>query len=88
MAKTKVEVTATDIKRALAFKKKTGFSSSRNCPVALAIQRAAKKGTVSVCQGSAILEGKIISLPEKVNAFICRFDFGQPVKPFSFTLSV
>lgn len=57
-----------------------------DCPVALAIKR---QKVAIICVGIDriwIADKDAISTPKTVQRFIERFDCGNPVKPFSFTL--
>lgn len=61
-------------------------NSSSNCPVALAMSAATGQKIVNVGYNVATLKRKDISLPKKVQDFILKFDHGDKVKPFTFTI--
>ena len=81
MRRVRVEVTAQDIadgKRRI----------STRCPIALAARRALECD-VRACWGILELpEGRSAGMTKKCNTFIRRFDSGETVKPFSFTVQV
>jgi hypothetical protein len=76
----RVEVTAEDIEKGVR-------NDSRCCAVARAAQRALGC-EVRACWGLLELpSGKKAVTPRKYNEFIERFDAGEHVEPFSFTVS-
>jgi hypothetical protein len=57
------------------------------CPIALAIKRAAKTSDVSVGFWTACLGSRLcFPLPKEARDFVRVFDAGVQVKPFAFTL--
>jgi hypothetical protein len=56
-----------------------------SCPVALALQKAMPRRKWLVGRGTLDDRARI-GTPDKVLAFINRFDSGKPVKPFTFRL--
>lgn len=76
----KIFVTREDIKK--------GHRASMGwCPVALAVKRVFKDQHVDALPVAGITVGsKTYATLEKVAKFICDFDEGKPVKPFSFWL--
>lgn len=61
--------------------------SSRSCPVALAFKSGTRREWAVGRIIAARDDGKYyVDLPTKVSDFIVKFDTGEPVKPFSFTV--
>ncbi len=80
----KIIVTKTDIQKGKR-------DTSNLCPVAKAIRRCAGLYGIDVYGdelGFGIALRRLVDLPKKVSKFVERFDFGKPVKPFSFTLKL
>ena len=80
----KVEVTAQDIRRG-----KRG--TCQLCPVAKTVKRVLGRGyRVSICDDIYVtaVKGDIgevsFNMPVEAQTFINNFDYGRPVKPFSF----
>lgn len=86
MSKIKIEVTASDIRKAKKLTK--NMARAKCCPIALAIQRKLKDAGILVRTESVRLSnGGNIPLPEKAIDFISKFDDEKPVKPFSFMMT-
>ena len=62
--------------------------SCDGCPIARAISRAIPSSKVFVLGDKAIIDSVWVSLPRECLEFVCRFDNGLPVAPFSFTLDL
>ena len=62
--------------------------SCDGCPIARAISRNIPGSQVFVLGDTAIINGGWVSLPRECLEFVCRFDNGLPVAPFSFTLDL
>lgn len=78
--RTKIYVTRKDINNG-------DRAHMRSCPIALAVGRIFKDQYVTALPVSGITVGsKTYAVLEKVAKFICDFDTGKPVKPFSFWL--
>ena len=56
-----------------------------SCPVALAIREATGK-KVKVKESSLERGKNSVVSPHEVTDFVCQFDLGEPVSPFTFTL--
>ena len=59
-----------------------------SCPIALACRRAKIMSPNVFCREVIYGKGRSreFQLPKKARSFICRFDEGLSVKPFSFTV--
>lgn len=68
-----------------------GIQCSRHsCPIALAVKRVTHEDCLSVgaFQINYGPASKSLQLAEDAINFACRFDMGQPVKPFTFQLTI
>lgn len=77
--KLKVNVTRDDIKRGIP-------EDESYCPIARAVRRLGKKKLVLVDADICVLGLHDFKLPRKAAKFIDKFDNGETVKPFSFTM--
>lgn len=77
-----VTVTQGDIDKGFQF-------SPYSCPIARALKRTRCFPKLRVGR-DRVTYGKDVSvkLPSKVQRFIANFDYGRPVKPFSFRLNM
>lgn len=75
-----IDVTYTDIKKGVR-------NSLHNCPIALAAKRAGLKDVV-VDGYSIAISNLCRTLPQKVSTFVSKFDHGDKVEPFSFTIDL
>ena len=80
----RIEVTAQDIRKG----KK---SNCMRCPVALAVKRLLPghevwADSLSIDVWTHDEYRRVATTPKKVATFMDRFDTGQPVKPFTFTM--
>lgn len=84
---TTIAVTQDDIDRGAK-----AVNDGDSCPVALAVQRAPGLGCAHVTKAEVVPNGNYfepgIPLPDVAVEFIRRFDEGEPVEPFTFTLPV
>lgn len=80
----RIEVTSDDITRGKAY-------SSNNCPIALAAKRSIDCDELYITYELRIYGGRnlvaVVPLPKVARTFAQRFDYGLPVKPFSFEIS-
>ena len=74
-----VEVTQDDIAGA-------ALGTFYSCPVALAAQRATGRGATVGLWTCSLDNGDEFDLPPEAQAFIGRFDEGEPVGPLSFKM--
>ena len=83
MEKIRIRVTSKDIELGVQ-------SKSDSCPIARAIKRKKLGTKIAVGIGDIYIDAKIkkVSNPERVFRFVNDFDFGSPVEPFSFTLTL
>jgi hypothetical protein len=82
VARIKVKVTADDIRQGRPMRQ-------RDCPVALAMQRATGLPVrVHINTFSVGRKKGRYPLPRAVARFVCNFDDGLPVRPSSFTVDV
>lgn len=84
MPRIKIEVTATDIRRARRMIK--SMARAKCCPVALAIKRAFRDDGVRVFKEEVRLSDIKLTLPDRARSFVNHFDNDEKVKPFSFML--
>ena len=85
-----IEVKASDIKKGEP-------GSPYWCPIALAVKRRVGKRVLKKFPVSVVLgvefdkedgDTIIAPLPVRAHNFVTKFDYGEPVKPFSFKLKV
>lgn len=58
------------------------------CPVALATKRALKCRNVMICTDTLKTSGYTAPLPLDVRQWVWDYDYGQPVQPISFELTL
>lgn len=80
----RIDVTSDDIARGKA-------CSAKTCPIALAAKRSIDCDELDITYELRIYDGvhlvTAVPLPEVARTFAQRFDYGLPVKPFSFKIS-
>lgn len=93
MKKVKITVTKKNIEDARKSQKRSGYVVTRTCPVARAVRTAMKNNPWEVGVFSTWLHRKgkstiMTDLPLIAQNFISSFDREQPVKPFSFFVTL
>lgn len=74
-----VKVTREDIRHGVP-------DSPASCPVALAIARAQGGGVATLYHSDILSTRGVFDTPERVAVWMSDFDYGNPVRPFTFTL--
>jgi len=57
-----------------------------SCPIAMALTEQLGVGNLKVSDCEIVLGKTRFTCPTRVARFICKFDAGEPVKPFAFFL--
>lgn len=60
--------------------------SSSHCPVALAVRAANPKAVYVAVSSMIVIDDKMWNIPDYVQDWVQKFDTGEHVEPFEFTI--